>query len=312
LGSALEPIYLDIQVAGHTWLFSNVGDLYVPGNKAIKGFDNLQLNVDGGSGKTAVVEIDGYNSKVLIKTTTPGAGIPDDAWTFGDAGELTLPVGGVIQTLTTPEVGTRLTDIPGWIRADTIAKTAGFWMDTTPQSLKDAMDATGLVDWRFNPDGTTDYYQVLAAEYVEDNTILELTFDVNLPLESAPYSVESPTYSASTSSNISIIANENEWIFDTDGQLTVPGAIRKDGALYLNSGGATNAATVLVDGQNGSIILRTSDGTSFKGWFLDVNGETTLPGRLNFSDGSTYNNSRLTGAVDSDLELEVKHRESIK
>jgi hypothetical protein len=230
LGSALEPIYLDIQVAGYTWNFSNAGDLSVPGNKAIKGFDNLQLNVDGGGGKTAVVEIDGYNSKVLIKTTTPGAGIIDDAWTFGDAGELTLPVGGVIQTLTTPEVGTRLTDIPGWIRADTIAKTAGFWMDTTPQSLKDAMDDTGLVDWRFNPDGTTDYYQVLAAEYVEGNTILELTFDANLPLESAPYSVESPNYSARTSSNISILANENEWTFDADGQLTVPSGLRIGGS----------------------------------------------------------------------------------
>jgi hypothetical protein len=247
LGSALEPIYLDIQVAGHTWNFSNAGDLSVPGNKAIKGFDNLQLNVDGGGGKTAVVEIDGYNSKVLIKTTTPGAGIIDDAWTFGDAGELTLPVGGVIQTLTTPEVGTRLTDIPGWIRADINAKTAGFWMDTTPQSLKDAMDATGLVDWQFNPDGTTDYYTVLAAEYVEGNTILELTFDANLPLESAPYSVESPNYSTRTSSNISILANENEWTFDTDGKLSTPSG--------LAFGGANGHAEITNTSPNGSLYI---------------------------------------------------------
>lgn len=277
LGSALEPIYLDIQVAGYTWNFSNAGDLSVPGNKAIKGFDNLQLNVDGGGGKTAVVEIDGYNSKVLIKTTTPGAGIPDDAWTFGDAGELTLPVGGVIQTLTTPEVGTRLTDIPGWIRADINAKTAGFWMDTTPQSLKDAMDATGLVDWRFNPDGTTDYYQVLAAEYVEGNTILELTFDANLPLESAPYSVESPNYSTRTSSNISILANENEWTFDTDGQLTVPGSIRKDGSLYLNSGGVEKTSSVVLQGEYGRVFIRTIDGLVQNEWYFKEDGNITFP-----------------------------------
>jgi hypothetical protein len=233
-------------VAGHIWNFSNAGDFSVPGNKAIKGFDNLQLNVDGGGGKTAAVEIDGYNSKVLIKTTTPGDGILDDAWTFGDAGELTLPVGGVIQTLTTPQVGTILTDIPGWIRADINAKTAGFWMDITPQSLKDAMDATGLVGWQFNPDGSADYYTVLAAAYVEGNTILELTFDANLPLESAPYSVTSPTYSARTSSNISILANENEWTFDTDGQLTLPGSILFPNALeYTENGIITSVDTGL-------------------------------------------------------------------
>jgi hypothetical protein len=277
LESAMDPISLDIQVAGHTWNFSNAGDFSVPGNKAIKGFDNLQLNVDGGGGKTAVVEIDGYNSKVLIKTTTPGAGISDDAWTFGDAGELTLPVGGVIQTLTTPQVGTGLTDIPGWIRADTIAKTAGFWMDTTPQSLKDAMDATGLVDWQFNPDGSADYYTVLAAEYVEDNTILELTFDVNLPLESAPYSVTSPNYSARTSSNISIIANENEWTFDTDGQLTVPGQIRKDGSLYLNSGGVEKTSSVVLQGEYGRVFIRTIDGLVQNEWYFKEDGNITFP-----------------------------------
>jgi hypothetical protein len=288
LGSALEPIYLDIQVAGHTWNFSNAGDFSVPGNKAIKGIDNLQLNVDGGGGKTAVVEIDGYNSKVLIKTTTPGAGISDDAWTFGDAGELTLPVGGIIQTLTTPQVGTRLTDIPGWIRADINAKTAGFWMDTTPQSLKDAMDATGLVGWRFNPDGTADYYTVLAAEYVEGNTILELTFDANLPLESAPYSVESPTYSTRLSSSITIIANENEWIFGTDGKLTFPDGFIIDTSTYTNT-------TMLFGAPNGeistkNIVLSTGEITntiSIPGTVFDVaTGEgTTDPVSISGKNG---------------------------
>jgi len=281
LGSALEPIYLDIQVAGYTWNFSNAGDFSVPGNKAIKGFDNLQLNVDGGGGKTAVVEIDGYNSKVLIKTTTPGAGIPDDAWTFGDAGELTLPVGGVIQTLTTPQVGTRLTDIPGWIRADINAKTAGFWMDTTPQSLKDAMDATGLVDWQFNPDGTTDYYTVLAAEYVEGNTILELTFDANLPLESAPYSVTSPNYSTRTSSNISILANENEWTFNTDGNLTLPAGgdiVDSTGTTVLGGTADTGSWTfdTVTATTDGNIIVKAGSGEASWASLLSNNGANSF------------------------------------
>jgi hypothetical protein len=108
------------------------------------------------------------------------------------------------------------------------------------------MDDTGLVDWRFNPDGTADYYTVLAAEYVEGNTILELTFDANLPLESAPYSVESPTYSARTSSNISILANENEWTFDADGKLRLPGSILFPNALeYTENGIITSTDTGL-------------------------------------------------------------------
>jgi hypothetical protein len=40
-------------------------------------------------------------------------------------------------------------------------------------------------------------------------------------------------------------------------------------------------------------------------WKFGANSSLTFP------DGSTYNNSRLTGAVDSDIELEVKHRTTV-
>ena len=103
-----------------------------------------------------------------------------------------------------------------------------------------------------------------------------------------------------------ITTNKN-WVFGTDGQLTVPGAIFRDGSLYMNSGGSTTSASVIALGNAGSVILRTSNQSTNHDLTFDVDGTLTLPGILEFPDGSTYDNSTLTGAVDSDLALEVKH-----
>jgi hypothetical protein len=62
-----------------------------------------------------------------------------------------------------------------------------------------------------------------------------------------------------------------------NGQLTVPGQIRKDGGLYLNSGGDGISSTVFVNGTAGSVILRTDNGTTLKSLTLDVDGVLTLP-----------------------------------
>ncbi len=102
--------------------------------------------------------------------------------------------------------------------------------------------------------------------------------------------------------------NGGSWTFGPDGKLTVPGPIFRDGGLYMNSSGSTTAASVFVSGFAGSVILRTADDAEQISYdlTLDVNGETSFPGRLNFSDGSTLGDNILTGAVDSDLGLEVK------
>jgi hypothetical protein len=119
-----------------------------------------------------------------------------------------------------------------------------------------------------------------------------------------------PTYPATVESLGAIKLNSSgqNWVFGTDGELTVPGAIRKDGGLYMNSSGPTNAASVFVSGNSGDVILRTADNVEQVSYdlILDVNGETSFPGRLNFSDGSTLGDNILTGAIDSDLGLEIK------
>jgi hypothetical protein len=105
---------------------------------------------------------------------------------------------------------------------------------------------------------------------------------------------------------VEITTNRN-WIFGPTGQLTVPGAIFRDGSLYMNSGGSTTASSVIALGNAGSVILRTSNQSTNHDLTFDVTGRTSFPGSLQFSDGSTYDNSTLTGAIDSDLAFEVKH-----
>ena len=86
---------------------------------------------------------------------------------------------------------------------------------------------------------------------------------------------------------IKVTSNENSWIFGTSGQLTVPGAIRKDGGLYMNSGGDGISSTVFVNGNAGSVILRTDNGTTLKSLTFDVDGVLTLPNGIVFdADGS--------------------------
>jgi len=107
--------------------------------------------------------------------------------------------------------------------------------------------------------------------------------------------------------------NGGSWTFGPDGKLSVPGPIFRDGGLYMNSSGSTTAASVFVNGFGGSVILRTANNADQVSYDLtfDVNGETSFPGRLNFSDGSTLGDNTLTGAVDSDLGLEVKRTISV-
>jgi len=84
--------------------------------------------------------------------------------------------------------------------------------------------------------------------------------------------------------NVNITAKDQTWTFGNNGQLTVPGQIRKDGGLYLNSGGTGVSSTVFVNGTAGSVILRTDNGTTLKSLTLDVDGVLTLPNNTTISN----------------------------
>jgi hypothetical protein len=97
------------------------------------------------------------------------------------------------------------------------------------------------------------------------------------------------------SNNIVLRTTGGDWQFGTDGQLTVPGQIRKDGGLYLNSSGTGVSSTVFVNGTAGSVILRTDDGTTNKSLIFDVDGVLTLPNSTTISNdlAGEYSNTFL-------------------
>jgi hypothetical protein len=153
-----------------------------------------------------------------------------------------------------------------------------------------------------SPDGTISGPTAYSLPTATDSVLGGIKIGAGLSISNGVVSVTGTTVTTDR-----LINGEFEAVLGGSGQLTVPGAIRKDGGLYLNSGGDGISSTVLVNGTAGSVVLRTDNGTSNKSLTFDIDGETSFPGRLNFADGSTYDGSTLTGAVDSDLALEVKH-----
>jgi hypothetical protein len=90
---------------------------------------------------------------------------------------------------------------------------------------------------------------------------------------------------ALTATNVSIRVADNDWAFGPDGKLTVPGAIFRDGSLYMNSQGSTTTASVIALGNAGSVILRTSNPSTNHDLTFDVNGNLTVPGALYVTTG---------------------------
>jgi hypothetical protein len=93
---AQQSVEFKINVYGREWRFTSdrtniTNSLSIPENTTITGLDNLELTVDGNGGKTAGIEFDAANNRVILKTTTKG-------WTFGNNGDLTLPTTGDIVT----------------------------------------------------------------------------------------------------------------------------------------------------------------------------------------------------------------------
>jgi hypothetical protein len=112
---------------------------------------------------------------------------------------------------------------------------------------------------------------------------------------------------------VDITTNRN-WTFATNGQLTVPGAIRKDGGLYMNSGGDGISSTVFVNGTAGSVILRTDNGTSNKSLTFDVDGKLIFPDNLTVANGIigkastdtvTEGNESETTEIESQVEIDT-------
>jgi len=110
--------------------------------------------------------------------------------------------------------------------------------------------------------------------------------------------------------NIDIVAGANTFSFENTGALRVPGVITKNNNLTLVSVGTTVyqglsdqglpvevrndlTASVVADGENGRVFIRTDDGTTLRTWQFDVNGGLTLPGDLTLPSNGSIQSANL-------------------
>lgn len=239
------------------------------------------------SGSIALTSIDGS-----IFLTTHGDLAPALAWQFDRSGTLTTPLG-------LPKTFTATLDTEHFVGDLTLTSSAWYFevqFQVNPDGTVQTMIGNNT-PWLTNP-GYVDGQQF---EYTEaDHGIPGYTFTLGLAdvLLAGPAGWTTnltasvpPTYPSTVSSlgAIKLTSDTNSWTFGTDGQLTVPGPIFRDGGLYINSSGSTTAASVFVSGFAGSVILRTAnnaDQTSHD-LILDVNGNLTLPGNVSYPGGIT-------------------------
>lgn len=124
--------------------------------------------------------------------------------------------------------------------------------------------------------------------YEAYDLIMAYNEGVGLPLPGslapAAYSAKIAYYSwqtARTNAGVLINVADKQWVFGVAGDLRVPGTISKTNILQLNSsgtgGGAGKAASVSIDGNNGRLLVRTSDDVANKDWTFNINGTTTFP-----------------------------------
>ncbi len=112
-----------------------------------------------------------------------------------------------------------------------------------------------------------------------------------------------------TSNSVTISADANNngatrnWIFDTNGILSVP-AINNENLFIQGAEIGSTTSGIGITATNGITLTTDALGTA-KFWQFGTDGTLTFP------NGSTYDNNTLTGAVDSDLEFVVKHRTTV-
>lgn len=193
--------------------------------------------------------------------------VDDKTLTIGTDGNITLPLNGEIRSRVVAQVGTGSSiTAPGWIGA-TPGERKARWLTSYWANADLVAVGTDLVGWVFNPVGTTDYYTVTSAEFVDGGATLELIFaERSLPpsLENVAYTVRSPGYFERQASDITLVADEASWTFDILGGLTLP-----DGSFISTSGGLR-----LAPDSDGTLTIGTP---AYEWQFNDSNGKLFLP-----------------------------------
>jgi hypothetical protein len=272
---------------------------------------------DTNSGRTYVY----YDASWVDSSPVDGAGISSSnqlvngAYTtsLGANGVLTLADGSIINGATLKTIAGNYAGITAG-PASPAGKDEDSWMWVDNNGATIATKySTDAHTWTFNNSGALTFPQgtTIATADGTDAFIIDGAVDKDIQI----YTYSGPTPTA------------HGWTFGADGTLTLPGKIAfpqisgptlelvEDTNLLIRSNASDGNAnnTIRLANYVQGVASYGSDITLLKDRFTIGVNENKLwtfgaDGRVTFPDTSTYNNSRLTGAVDSDLELEVKHR----
>jgi Major tropism determinant N-terminal domain len=149
---------------------------------------------------------------------------------------------------TSSQVGTQITGIEGWDGAG--ADNGYVWIGNQPNFMRLFNLGSSTIGWSFysadNPGSVvtiTDNAPPLGGP--------GLRFDG--PLGSAPYVAQSPDYSL-TQNPLTVQVNSNNWVFNTDGSLTLP----------------ATTSNVSVDVTTNTISMNTNDTVTFSGFSGEI------------------------------------------
>lgn len=263
---AQQAIDFNIDIYGRQWRFTSdrtniTNSLTIPENTTITGIDNLELTVDGNGGKTAGIELDAANNRVLLKTTTKGWMFSNDGalrlppqgkinngnfeWAFNETGTLTVPSpasNGFILTFastnyegTGPKPTLTLTDIPWTVEGQYVYAANG------ESQLTLGAIGPNIVNPGYES-GDTFVFEAYGADDQANHGIRGYTLTITLtsvvegPSGWTATATESaaPIYPSTilTSGAVKLTTNtDTSWIFGTDGKLTTPG-----GSEYVSTG----------------------------------------------------------------------------
>jgi hypothetical protein len=248
------------------------------------------------SGHTYTVRSPDYVAKIVPALNV---NVDENLWTFSADGSLTLPGNSELsynettntETISAPTA--KQVNIATYFYGDTEGTTGGNIFEISVVATEESRKI--IPGWTIDFNNSNDVFVVTSVDEIpeggEVRRLINFQQDVG--------GLDAPIVATGPVGALELTAGNNSWTFGADGQLTVPGQIRKDGGLYMNSGGDGISSTVFVNGTAGSVILRTDNGTSNKSLTLDVEGVLTFP------DGTTSTGKSITVPLDDSLTVNL-------
>jgi hypothetical protein len=267
--------------------FSSISAVNLIGNGG--NISNIQIGNISGIGNIASINLDGNSANALLGNGTWGpvdAGIPNriengtKTVILGSDGTLTLPPQSAMLANVNQIATAKIYRATNSTNATAIqeAKDAWFGNETLWEVVRDE-DAgaispqtrpwAGMPSWEAYP---------LIMSYTPPGGVLPAPS--NFP-PIAKTAQDSYLLWKELVSNIDIVSGDKTFSFENTGNLRVPGVVTSDDLLTLISSGTTtfNSASVVADGDNGNVFVKTRDGITLedKTWNFGIDGNLTFP-----------------------------------